>query len=50
MGWGLQYRPNLIWNTDECGVSVVPKSRAVVGVTGKLKFQTVSKMLQMCPM
>ena len=32
---GLQYRPNLIWNTDECGVSDVPKSRAVVGVTGE---------------
>ena len=41
--WGLQYRPNLIWNTDECGVSDVPKSRAVVGVTGERTFQTVSK-------
>ena len=41
--WGIQYRPNLIWNTDECGVSDVPKSRAVVGVTGERTFQTVSK-------
>ena len=41
--WGLQYIPNLIWNTDECGVSDVPKSRAVVGVTGERTFQTVSK-------
>ena len=41
--WGLQYRPNLIWNTDECGISDVPKSRAVVGVTGERTFQTVSK-------
>ena len=39
--WGLDYRPNLIWNTDECGVSDVPKSRAVVGVTGEQTFQTV---------
>ena len=41
--WGLQYRPNLIWNTDECGVSDVPKSRAVVGVTAERTFKTVSK-------
>ena len=33
----------MIWNTDECGVSDVPKSRAVVGVTGERTFQTVSK-------
>ena len=39
--WGLEYRPNLIWNTDECGVSDVPKSRAVVGVTGEWTFQMV---------
>ena len=41
--WRLQYRPNLIWNTDECRVSDVPKSRAVVGVRGERTFQTVSK-------
>ena len=40
--WGLQYRPNLIWNTDECGVSDVPKTRAFVGVTGERTFQMVS--------
>ena len=32
----------MIWNTDECGVSDVPKSRAVVGATGERTFQTVS--------
>ena len=41
--WGLQYRPNLIWITDEYGVSDEPKSRAGVGVTGERTFQTVSK-------
>ena len=41
--WGLQYRSNLIWNTDESGVSDVPKSRTVVGVTGRRTFQSVSK-------
>ena len=40
--WGLQYRPNLIWNADECGVSDVLKSRAVIGVTGERTFWTGS--------
>ena len=41
--WGLELRPNQIWNCDECGVGDVPKERAVVGVMGERAFQTVAR-------
>ena len=37
--WNLEYRPNRIWNIDECGVGDVPQATAVVGVTGKRTFK-----------
>ena len=40
--WGLELRPNQIWNCDECSVGDVPKERAVVRVTGERAFQTVA--------
>ena len=40
--WGLDYTPNRIWNVDECGIGDVPQPTAVVGITGKCTFQTVS--------
>ena len=41
--WGLELRPNQIWNCDECGVGDVPKERAVVGVMQERAFQTVAR-------
>ena len=40
---GIQYKPNCIWNTDECGVQDVSEQEEVIGVVNEPAFQLVSE-------
>ena len=40
--FGIEFRPNHIWNVDESGIADVPKPQKVIGVVKERAFQTVA--------
>ena len=40
--FGVEYRPNHIWNVDESGIADVPKPQKVIRVVKERAFQTVA--------